>query len=161
MSRCFNRFMQHLTIDFTGPFKESQHARILVVEDDQFIRELYAIILRMNGYDIATAVDGVDALERLADEPFDLVLTDRSLPKIDGPGIVLALRSAGSRTPVIMISGSLEYAPLPPAVARELSAAIQKPAGIPELLSAIARSLPPRPLREDSREFRGVAELAA
>ena len=50
MSRWSNPFMQHLTIDFAAPFKESKNARLLVVEDDPFIRELYAIVLRMNGY---------------------------------------------------------------------------------------------------------------
>ena len=153
--------MQHLTIDFTTPFKESKNARLLVVEDDPFIRELYAIVLRMNGYEITTAVDGVDALERLADEPFDLVLTDRHMPKIDGPGIVLALRSAGSRIPIIMLSGSLAYSPLPPAVTREVSAAIQKPAQISEILSVVAQALPSMALREGSRNFQAVTDLAA
>ena len=145
MSRSFNRFMQHLTIDFTASFKESRRARLLVVDDDPFVRDLHTTVLRLNGYEIATAEDGVDALEQLADERFDLVLTDRNIPSIDGASIVLALRSAGSQIPIIMVSGSLAQTPLPAAIAREIFAAIPKPAQIAEVLSAVARAYHRRP----------------
>jgi CheY-like chemotaxis protein len=153
--------MNHLNIDLAGHVIGSRPPRLLVVDDDPFIRDLHATALRMNGYIVATAADGVHALEQLADEPFDLLLTDQQMPGIDGASVVLALRSAGSRMPVIMVSGSLAAAPLPSAIAREIFAAIPKPVRTTEVLSAVARAL--RPARAGTREyfFLGVANLAA
>ena len=143
--------MHHL-----APVNKSPRGHLLVVDDDQVIRELHALVLSLEGYEVATAEDGVAALERLATEQFDLVLTDRHMPNLDGVSMVLALRSAGSRIPVVMVSGSLADTPLPPAVAREVSAALPKPARTAEVLSAVARALRPAPLRESLSHFRRV-----
>jgi CheY-like chemotaxis protein len=153
--------MHYLNIDLAGHVIGSRPARLLVVDDDPFIRDLHATVLRMNGYVVATAADGVHALEQLADEPFDLMLTDWDMPGIDGASVVLALRSAGSRMPVIMVSGSLAEAPLPSAIAREIFAAIPKPVRTAEVLSAVARALRPAPAREGEYHFFGIANLAA
>lgn len=125
-------------------------ARLLIVDDDQLVRELHARVLCLAGYDIETAGDGIEALERLASEPFDLVLTDKHMPRLNGAGIVLALRSAGSRIPIVMVSGSLARSPLPDAVAREVFVALPKPARCAEVLSAVALALSSRP--EPARE---------
>ena len=148
-------------MDFTGPFKESQRARVLVVDDDPFVRDLHAIVLRMNGYDVTTAEDGVDALEQLADESFDLMLTDQYMPRLNGASVILALRSAGSRIPVIMVSGSLGDTGLPPAIAQEVFAAIPKPAHTAEMLSAIAEALQSAQAQKGPGRFQGICELAA
>lgn len=95
----------------------------------------------MEGYGVVTSNDGADALERLAAEDFDLLLTDRMMPVLDGASVILALRSAGSRIPVVMVSGSLVQSPLPPGVAREVSAALSKPARMGEMIEAVARAL--------------------
>jgi CheY-like chemotaxis protein len=76
--------MHHLTVDLITPAKESPRARLLVVGDDPLIRELHAVVLRMDGYEVVTAEDGVAALELLAEERFDLVLTERRMPKFGG-----------------------------------------------------------------------------
>jgi CheY-like chemotaxis protein len=139
--------MHQLTIDLPTPVKKSPRARLLVVDDDPLIREFHAAVLRMDGYEVATAKDGVAALELLAEERFDLVLTERHMPKFDGASIVLALRSAGSRIPMIMVSGSLADPPLPPEIVREISVAIPKLARTAEVLSAVAGALSPAPPR--------------
>lgn len=140
---------------------ESPRARLLVVDDEQLIRELHARVLSLAGYDVETVEDGVAGLERLAEEEFDLVVTDRHLPKLDGASMVLAMRSAGSRIPVIMISGSLTDTPLAPAVAREFSATLQKPARNAEVLSAVANALRPAPPVENLIHFRRAHLVAA
>jgi DNA-binding response OmpR family regulator len=63
------------------------------------------------------------------------------MPVLDGADMIMALRSAGSRIPVIMISGSLEHSPLPAAVVREISIALVKPARPAEILAAVAHVL--------------------
>jgi CheY-like chemotaxis protein len=115
--------------------------RLLIVDDDQLMRTLHTLVLQGAGYDVDTAGDGAAALERLAEEKFDLVLTDRAMPTLDGASMVLALRSAGSSIPVVMVSASLAFSPLPPSVAREVSAALPKPARSGEVLAAVAHAL--------------------
>jgi DNA-binding response OmpR family regulator len=154
--------MHHRTTDLlTPPVKKSPRARLLVVGNDPLIRELHAVVLRMDDFEVATAEDGVAALELLAEERFDLVLTERHMPKLDGASIVLALRSAGSRIPVIMVSDSLADTPLPPGIVSKISAAIPKPARTTEVLSAVARALPPPSPRERPCRFGKVQLLAA
>lgn len=125
--------------DFPAP--RLPRAHLLVVDDDQLIRELHARVLIVAGYDVETAEDGIEALERLAEEPFDLVLTDNYMPRLSGSNLALALRSAGSRIPVVMVSGSLATTPLPAGVAREIFAALPKPARSSEVVSAVALAL--------------------
>jgi DNA-binding response OmpR family regulator len=115
--------------------------RILVVDDDPLICGLHALLLDQHGYDTVTAENGEDALTQLASGDFDLVVTDRAMPILDGQSMVLALRSAGSRIPVVMISGSLGLSPLAPVVAREISVALVKPAHPKEILAAVATAL--------------------
>jgi CheY-like chemotaxis protein len=118
-------------------------ARILVVDDEEEIRKLHAAILSLEGYEVEMAEDGADALEQLATGSFDLVFTDRLMPVLDGENLVLALRSAGVRTPVVMVSGSLAQCPLTERLAREVSAALPKPTRVTELLAAIFTALQP------------------
>lgn len=141
----------------TSAFLNSPSARprprLLIVDDNELVRELHARVLNLAGYDIETAGDGIEALERLASEPFDLVLTDKHMPRLSGANIVLALRSAGSRIPIVMVSGSLARSPLPEGVAREVFVALPKPARTAEVLSAVALALSARhePARERIR----------
>lgn len=127
--------------NFTPPVHRVPYARVLIVDDDPEIRRLHARVLTLEGYVVETAEDGADALERLAEEDFDLVLTDKQMPNLDGTGIVLALRSAGSQIPVVMVSGSLARHPLPESVAGEIFVALPKPARITEIISAVALAL--------------------
>ena len=141
-------------------------ARLLVVDDEQLIRELYARVLSMEGYEVETAEDGIEGLEWLAKERFDVVVMNRQMPRLDGATMVAALRTAGSRIPVVMISGSLAFRPLPVRVAGELSATLMKPARHDEVIAAVAEALRPAssrrvPRRESLEEFRRAESVAA
>lgn len=57
---------------------------ILLIEDDQLLREIYLESLRSDTTEVTPAVDGEDALEKLKQGPWDLVLLDMMLPKING-----------------------------------------------------------------------------
>ncbi len=119
-------------------------ARILVVDDDSILAGLHGAVLELAGYEVVTSDNGEDALMQLAFDHFDLVLTDRNMPVLDGAGMVLALRAAGSRIPVVMVSGSLAHSPLQPEVACEVSTALAKPATRGAVLDAVARALESR-----------------
>ncbi|TMQ02316.1 MAG: response regulator transcription factor [Deltaproteobacteria bacterium] len=78
-------------------------ARILLVEDDPSIREVTAIGLGAAGFEITTAVDGVDALERFRAEPYDLILLDVMLPRLDGYEVARQVRRT-STVPIVMLT---------------------------------------------------------
>ena len=77
--------------------------RILVVEDDLDIQELLKNFLQEVGYDIVLANDGVEALSVFSTAPFDLVLLDVMLPKIDGFAVCELIRKQ-SKVPIIMLT---------------------------------------------------------
>ncbi len=137
-----NRIAHH-EADITTLDEVIPDPRILVVDDDEDIRKLHAAILTLEGYEVEMAEDGADALGQLATGRFDLVFTDRLMPVLDGESLVLALRSAGIRTPVVMVSGSLAQRPLCERVAREVSAALPKPIRAAQVLAAIFKALHP------------------
>ena len=80
--------------------------RILVVDDSAANRDLLLLHLRNAGHEVATAENGVQALERLSAEDFDLMLLDILMPRLDGFGVLEAMRSDErlSHTPVLVIS---------------------------------------------------------
>ena len=128
----------------TEPPASPTPPRILVVDDNHLICGLQVLIFERAGYEVITAENGEDALIQLASDHFDLVITDREMPVLDGVSLMLALRSAGSGIPFIMFSGSVALAALPPAVVRELSATLPKPARPAEMLAAVEKALKSR-----------------
>jgi CheY-like chemotaxis protein len=82
-------------------------ANILVVEDDLLNRNLICKVLRKEGYQVVEACDGAIALEILQVLPFDLVITDFMMPKLNGIKFVEHLHSLQPRIPIIFITGFL------------------------------------------------------
>jgi DNA-binding response OmpR family regulator len=78
-------------------------ARILLVDDEQAIQTLLAYPLRKDGYEVIPARDGREALDRFAEQRFDLVVLDIMLPKLDGIEVCRRLRSR-SQVPIIMLT---------------------------------------------------------
>ena len=80
--------------------------RVLIVEDEQALRELMRFHLDLAGYEVVEEADGRQALTRLHRETFDLVLLDVMLPGLDGIGVCRALRASGpnAATPVVMVT---------------------------------------------------------
>lgn len=115
--------------------------RILIVEDDPILLGLYGGILELDGYEVEMAENGMEALQALAARACDMVITDCSMPRLDGIGLVRALRQAGSHVPVVMISGSLKLRPLPLDVRSEIAAALPKPVSLDEILNVVAYTL--------------------
>jgi type IV pilus assembly protein PilB len=84
--------------------------RVLVVEDDSGIREMLAAFLVAEHYDVATAGDGEEALERVYERTPDLVITDVMMPRLDGFGLCRRLRShrATCGIPIIVLTSRTE-----------------------------------------------------
>lgn len=77
--------------------------RILIVEDDQFLREFYQELLQAEGYFVDVAADGEIALYKLQNNEYNLALLDLMLPKKDGVQILRDLKIKGPKSPNITI----------------------------------------------------------
>jgi CheY-like chemotaxis protein len=66
--------------------------RVLVVDDDEVIRQLIAVNLQLEGFDVATAVDGQDCLDRVAEIAPDVITLDVMMPRLDGWETAIQLR---------------------------------------------------------------------
>lgn len=82
---------------------------ILVVEDDIKLNKLFCSALRHGGFQVFSAVNGVEALTKLDAEYIDLVITDIMMPDMDGYELVGELREAGSLLPVLIITAREEF----------------------------------------------------
>jgi len=78
-------------------------ARILLVDDENAVQTLLGYPLRKDGYEVVAARDGREALDRFAEQRFDLVVLDIMLPKLDGIEVCRRLRSR-SQVPIIMLT---------------------------------------------------------
>jgi len=84
--------------------------RVLVVEDDEHVRDAVTRALRFEGYDVITAVDGNDGLVQFDRHPPDAVVLDVLMPGTDGLAVCRILRDRGSRTPILMLTARHEVA---------------------------------------------------
>jgi CheY-like chemotaxis protein len=111
---------------------------ILLVDDDELVTESFATIFRGEGYDVAVARNGLEAVEVATARPFDVILLDVVLPGMDGVTTLECLNkvSAGSRVMVLTGDGETEPQDL---LALGASAVIWKPPDIGELLDRVAR----------------------
>ncbi len=115
-------------------------ARILLVDDEQSIQTLLSYPLRKEGYQVVQATDGREALERFSEQPFDLVVLDVMLPKLDGFEVCRRLRSK-SAVPIIMLTARSEE--IDKVVGLELGADdyITKPFSVREFSSRVKAAL--------------------
>ena len=79
-------------------------AKILIIEDDNFLLEMLTKTSTQEGLDIKIAVDGEAGLANIKAEKFDLILLDLILPKLPGLELLKQLRDEGDNTPVIVLS---------------------------------------------------------
>ena len=82
--------------------------RILLVDDEQPIQTLLSFPLQRDGYEVVQASDGREALSRFDETPFDLVVLDVMLPRMDGLEVCRRLRAKGSTVPIIMLTAKSE-----------------------------------------------------
>jgi len=89
-------------------------AKILVVDDDPDVLEAISIILEANGYEVVTARDGLDGLEKLKEEKPDLMILDLLMPRMDGFEVCKELkdprRAKYAHIPIIILSSIKEQA---------------------------------------------------
>lgn len=78
--------------------------KILIVEDDRELRQLFSHVLIKNGYAVKGAANGQEALKAMESDYYDLIISDIMMPVMDGYELVSQLRDSGNTTPVLMIT---------------------------------------------------------
>ena len=120
--------------------------RILVIDDAATVRMYHRSILEGAGYVVDEAVNGLEALEKALQTPFDLYLVDINMPKLDGYGFLRELRSQDMvQVPAIMISTEATEADRRHAYAAGANLYIVKPMRAEQLLAPVALLLGEEP----------------
>jgi diguanylate cyclase (GGDEF)-like protein len=126
-----------------------QGKSVLCVDDNQGIRELLHEIISRLGHNIITALDGIDALEKLEDNAFDIVITDLNMPRMDGVKLIKRIKTDFKNIDVIAITGyqmTYNYTDL---IALGASDFISKPFKVNELEARINRIIRERELQAE------------
>ncbi len=79
-------------------------ANILLVEDEENLHEALRLNLEMEGYEVTSAFDGKEALAKIGNEYFDLIIMDIMLPEVDGISITESVRVNNNEVPILMLS---------------------------------------------------------
>jgi DNA-binding NtrC family response regulator len=117
------------------------HEKILVVDDEKNVRVLFERILAKEGYEVECAASGSEAIDKLANNSFDLVVTDLKMDGIDGLDLIRKGKRTNQAIPFILISG---YGTAQTAVSAAQEGAdvyLMKPIDMKDLKLAVKRAL--------------------
>ena len=81
--------------------------KLLIVEDDQQLQQMFIRILNKHGYSAVGVSNGLLALDALDRDYFDLIITDIMMPEMDGFELVQQLRDVGNKIPILMITAKM------------------------------------------------------
>jgi CheY-like chemotaxis protein len=119
-------------------------ARILIIEDEEQNRDVYRSILESKGFEVECAPEGKTGLELLAARPFDVVITDLSMPGMSGWDVARGVKSHDPRLPVILLSGWAVQEDEAQAEEAGVDHVLCKPCRLDELLGTIRLALETR-----------------
>jgi two-component system, cell cycle sensor histidine kinase and response regulator CckA len=123
---------------------EAEKKALLVVDDEEGIRELLTMLLESAGYRCLPAPNGAEALELFRDRHHDIdgIVTDVNMPVLDGYGLVRAAREIAPEVKIVLSSGSLGEAERRIAADLHVTAFLPKPYTSPQLMSCIRSVFP-------------------
>lgn len=115
--------------------------QILVVDDDDLIRDFMKEYLGKQGYQVTEAADGKEGLKKFRSANFDLVITDIVMPEMEGISFIRELREHNRKVPIIAMTGNIhgrmeEYLDISTKLGAD--AVLRKPVSNPELLKNIS-----------------------
>jgi excisionase family DNA binding protein len=115
--------------------------RVLVVDDEESIRELLSKTLAIERYEVDTAVDAAGALDRMRSSEYDLLIADLKMPGMDGLTLIRKAKSLNADLRIIIITGYSSESSAIEAVNLGVNGYLTKPFPIPEVLAAAAKAL--------------------
>jgi two-component system, OmpR family, response regulator MprA len=132
--------------------------RVLVVDDERAVREALGRVLRVEGFEVAMACDGREAVRSQALAPADAVLLDVVMPGLDGLEVCRRLRDTGDRTPVLMLTARDEVGDRVAGLEAGADDYLPKPFALEELLARL-RALLRRSGWSDRRDVLRLGDL--
>jgi CheY-like chemotaxis protein len=117
---------------------DSPALAVLLVDDHRINRRLGSLMLRRLGCSVASVDDGAAAIERVASEPFDLVLMDLRLPGMDGLEATRRIRATGATTPILGVSASVDRGDAAACADAGMDGLLLKPLRLEQLRDVVA-----------------------
>jgi len=127
---------------------------ILLIDDEQEILDTVGVLLRRLGYEVNTATNGAEGLERFDREGADIIISDVMMPGIDGLGVLRGLRERGADVEVILVTGVDTMDTAVEALRQGAFDFFTKPVRIAELTAAVERTRSYQELRRDRDRLR-------
>ncbi len=137
----------------------AQKPRVLVVDDDQSVRESLRRSLEFNGYDVCLASDGADALAGIGATRPDVVVMDVMMPRLDGLETTRALRTAGNDVPIIVLTARDAVGDRVEGLDAGADDYLTKPFALQELLARLRALLRRLPHEEGDEETLAFSDL--
>jgi DNA-binding NtrC family response regulator len=141
--------------------KPRSRARILVVEDEAYVRDSLVELLRFRGFDVTAVGSVAEATASLLRASVDLVLTDLRMPEADGLELLRRLQASSPELPVLILTGHGNVASAVQCLRAGASDYVLKPADPEALEVAIERALATRSLKREVRYLRGAVAAEA
>ena len=116
--------------------------RVLVVDDHPGIREIVSAYLAEDRHTVETAADANEALEKFRRSHFDLVITDRAMPEINGDHLAASIKELRPQEPIIMLTGFADLIHANGGPSRHVDLVMSKPARLDDLRRAILEVIP-------------------
>jgi two-component system, NtrC family, response regulator HydG len=132
----------------------STPVRVLAVDDDVGVRTALRELLKSENCEVQLAADGAEALERLAEVPPDIVVTDLDMPRMDGMELIAKLHESHRHLPIIVVTSATELRSAVAAMRAGAADYITKPVDFDELMLAIGRALEQRDVRFENENLR-------
>ena len=131
-----------------------KRAAVLVVDDEANARRGLKTLLEQEGFEVDVASDGVEALEKLAERPFDVVVTDLKMPRMDGLELLRRSKASDEDLPFIVVTA---FGAIDSAIAAMRAGAddyLQKPVQVEELVVCLDAALASRKVRDEVKDLR-------
>lgn len=128
-------------------------SRILVVDDEQAIRDVLSEGLSASGYDCEIACDGIEALDKMQGNGFNLVVSDIDMPEMDGVALLQEIKKIHPDTEVIMLTGVVDVDTAINSIRLGANDYLTKPFNLAEVRITVARALEKRRLILENREY--------
>ena len=128
------RILEYLAVRTLCSLQTSQ---VLVVDDEEIARTNLEYILRKEGHQVATAANGMEALEKVKAQEFDVVLTDLKMEKMDGIQLLESVKQVAPHTEIIMVTGYATVSSAVDALKKGAAHYLSKPIKLDELRATV------------------------